>query len=364
MKLVSRLSVAVALGLGSAALTTAPAMAQALSPAVGKPLTAAQRAAAGGNTGAAISNINSARAAAKTAAERTAVAKMAGYVYTRAGQYGRAAQELETVGAPASQLAPLYYQANNCSKATQLAQRAGLRTIVAQCQLKTGNFKGAVATYQALVKSNPSNRSYLENLAGAQYKSGDKTAYLATTEKLVRLDPSPERWRTLLVNLKGEKMPREAKLALFELMKQTNNLTRADEYQEYAKLAIVGNMPGVAKQALDAAQKANAIQANDPMASGLIRAANERTLQAQAGVAKAPPLLAGNTYFGAGNYPAAVAAYSRAGDAPATKLQLGIAQLRAGNAGAARTTFRSIAQGTPVADVASLWALYASTRSA
>ena len=222
--------------------------------------------------------------------------------------------------------------------------------------------QGAVTTYQQLVKANPSNRGYLENLAGAQYKSGDKTAYLQTTEKLVRLDPSPTRWRTLLLNLKGEKMPREAKLALFELMKQTNNLDRADEYQEYAKLAIVANQPGVAKSSLEAARG----RERDSRERCDDRDADPRRERSHRPGASGPRPAAGDPGGTAPggqralrrwNYQAAVAAYSRAGAAPATKLQLGIAQLRAGSAGAARTTFRSIAEDTPIGDVASLWAL-------
>ena len=102
-RIAARLSLA---GILAALVIAAPAAA-AVSSAVGKPLQAAGSAAKAGNTGAAINAVNQARAAAKTDEERRKVAEMAGYVYTRAGQYGKAAAELESVGAPASQLAPL-----------------------------------------------------------------------------------------------------------------------------------------------------------------------------------------------------------------------------------------------------------------
>ena len=91
-----------------AALVVAAPGAAAVSSAVGKPLQSAAAAAKAGNTGAAIKAVDQARAAAKTDEERRKVAEMAAYVYNRAGQYGKAAAELESIGAPPTQLAPLY----------------------------------------------------------------------------------------------------------------------------------------------------------------------------------------------------------------------------------------------------------------
>jgi tetratricopeptide (TPR) repeat protein len=370
MKLVSRLALVAALGL-SAPLGSS-ALAQALSPAVGKPLQAASNAARSGNSGAAIAAINQARAAAKSPGERQKVAQMAAFVYTRAGQYARAAQELESVGASPRQLAPLYYQAGQFSKAIAAANKAGgtdMQVIVGQSYLRMGKYADAEKVYQRLAKANP---KYLENLAAAQYKMGNKKAYLETTEKLIKFDPSPARWKTLLVDLKGTQMPREAKLALFHLMQQTNNLSRPEDYQEFAKLAVIANQPGVAKSVLDKAKASNSL-GNDAMTNTLIGEAGKRAAQAQATIAKLPKtgagqLQAANILFGAENYPAAIAAYNRAiaANAPqpdAARLFMGIAQLRAGQAGAARQTFTAIPDSSNMKDVASLWSLYASTRA-
>lgn len=369
MNLVSRISVAAALGLmaPAAMIVATPAFAQALSPAVGKPLQAAAAALKSRNSAAALKQVEVARRAAKTPAERQKVSQMAAAAYTAARQYGRAAQELESIGASPRQLAPLYYQAGNYGKAIQLANKAGgsdMMTIVAQSYYNQGKFDQAAETYQRMLKANPNNERALENLAAAQFKTGDKAAYLKTTERLIRVDPSPQRWRTLLLNLKKEKMSREAKLALYELMKQTNNITRPEDYQEYAKLAIVANQPGVAKSALSG----DAVKATDSMTASLIRAATERSAKAMAEVGRLPntpagQLQAGNTYFGAGDYAKAAAAYARAGNSPTTQLQLGIAQLRAGQAATARSTFKAIPENSPVADVAALWSLYASTKA-
>jgi len=370
MKLVSRLALVAALGL--AAPLGSAAYAQALSPAVGRPLQNASNAARSGNTAAATAAINQARAAAKTPEERRKVAEMAAFVYTRGGQFGRAAQELEAVGASPRQLAPLYYRAGQFNKAIAAAQKAGgtdMQVIVAQSHLRTGKYAEAAKVYERLSKANP---RYLENLAAAQYKMGDKKAYLATTERLIRFDPSPARWKTLLADLKDAQMPREAKLALFHLSQQTGNLSRSQDYQEFAKLAIISNQPGVAKAALDQAKAANAL-GTDAMTTTLVNEAGKRATQAQATVARLPKTpagqyQAGNILLGAGNYPAAVNAFKVAAtgtgnQADAARLFMGISQLRAGQGGAARQTFAAIPQTSGMKDIASLWSLYASTRA-
>ncbi|MDO9488561.1 MAG: tetratricopeptide repeat protein [Sphingomonadaceae bacterium] len=370
MKLVSRLAIVAALGL--AAPLGSAAYAQAVSPAVGKALQSASSAASRGNTAAATAAVNTARNAAKTPAERRKVSEMAAYVYTRAGQFSRAATELESVGASPRQLAPLYYRAGQYSKAIAAANRAGgtdMQVIVGQSYLKTGENAKAVGVYEKLARSNP---KYLENLAAAQYKSGDKKAYLATTEKLIRFDPSPARWKTLLIDLKQEKMSREAKLALFQLMRETNSITRPEDYAEFAKLAIVSNQPGVAKRALDEAKAAGAVPATDQQGIALLNAATDRAAQAQAELPKLPAtpagfMTAGNTYLGLGDYPKAVGAYTKVavGNSPQAdqaRLLLGISQVRAGQTAAARKTFGTIAPTSTFKDVASLWSLYASSR--
>jgi len=363
-----RFGLAAVLGLAVAAPATA-----AVSPAVGKPLQAAANAIKSANSAAAGASINAAKAAARTAEERTKVAQMAGYVYTRGGQYSKAAAELESVGAPARTLAPLYYQAGNYSKAVALAKQAGgedMQILIAQASVRQGRYGEAVTAYNNLIKSNGPKAIYLENLAGAQFKAGDKKAYLATTEKLVRVDGSPARWKTLLVEQQKNQMSPQAKLALFHLMATTNNISRPEDYQEFAKLAIVNNQPGVAQQILT---QAGGGASSDPMAAKLAQAAQQRS---QAAALTAPKLAAspataaqaGGAYLGLGQYPAAIAAYGKAvtaggPDADAARLFQGIAQVKAGQSGAAKGTFASVSDTSGVKDIANLWQLYASTHS-
>ncbi len=373
MKLVSRHSL-IALALATAPLAGMPligsaALAQALSPAVGKPLQQASNAAKAGNTAAAQNYVNQARSAATTPQERTKVAQMAAYVYTRGGQFGQAAAELERIGAPASQLAPLYYQARQYDKAIAAANRSGQTTIVAQSYLMQGKPAEAAKIYQKMVNQNPNNPAALQNLANAQFKMGDKKAYIGTIQKLIRLDPTPARWRALLVDMKASPMSRDAKLGLYHLMRETGNLTTAPDVQEFAKIAIVGGQPGIAADVVQKASESGVLTAGDPMNAKLVEAAAKRqtaALAAAPGGAKAPntALAAGNAFLGAGQYPQAIAAFTTAQKGPnaaeATMFK-GIAQVRAGQSAAARQTFKAVPAGT-YSEIAGLWDLYASTR--
>lgn len=377
MKFVSRLTMAAMLAVAAPAVISAPALAQALSAGVGKPLQEASSLAKAGNLSAAMARVNTARSAASTAVERRKVAEMAAFVHTRGGRWSAAAQELESIGAPASQLAPLYYRAGDFNKAISLGKRVGGiqgQTIVAQSYFRQNNFKGAAEVYQNLINQHGARESWLQNLANVQYKMDDKKGYLATTEKLIKIDPSPARWRALLVDLKNSQMPRDAKLALFELMEQTGNITKPEDVQEYAKLAIVADQPGVAGRAIESAMKSGVVASDDSMTARLLDAAKKRTAAARAEFGKLPRdangyLKGGNTLFGAGNYAKAATYFAnaaKAGGATADQANVlhGISQLRAGNKSAAVKSFKAIPEASTYSSIAALWSLYASTGAA
>lgn len=342
----------------SVPLLNASASAQALSPAVGNALKAAQASAKAGNIAAAEKQINTARGAAKTAAERQKVGEMAAYVYTTGRQYGKAAAELERVGASPRQLAPLYYQAGQYDKAIAAANRSGQTTIVAQSYVKQGKNEEAAKIYSQIVARNPNNAAALQNLAGVQYKMGDRKAYVATITKLLRIDPTPNRWRSVLLGMRDG--PRASQLGVYHLMKQTGAL-KETEYQDYAKLAILGGQSGAVVELLS--------EADDPMMKNMKTAASQRqaaALKAAPASAKNPEtaLAAGDAYFGAGQYPAAVAAYAIAEKGPKAelaKLSKGIAQVYAGQLSAAKASFNSVTSDD-LSNIANMWSLYVTTK--
>lgn len=354
-----------------AALPAAPAAA-AVSAAVGKALNQAAAAAKSGNSGAAISAIATAKGAAKSAEEQTKTQQMAAYVYTRFGRFADAAAALQASGGSSRQLATLYYQAGQYDRAIDEARKSGgedMQILIAQAQLKKGRYAEAVNAYNALIKANGPKGIYLENLAGAQFKSGDKKGYLATTEKLVRVDGSPARWKTLLVNFRQNEMRPEAKLALYHLMAATGTIDRPEDYQEFAKLALVANQAGIAAQAL-----AKGGTATDAMGQRMAQAATALNAKATAtaGPLAANPATAlrgANAYLGAGDYPRAIAAYDKAittGGATADQALVfkGITALKAGNTALGKASFEKVSDKFGMKDIADLWKLYASTRGA
>lgn len=355
----------------AAAVPALPAAA-AVSATVGKALNAAQAAAKAGKSADAIKAVNEARAAAKTEEEKQKSAQMAAYVFTQAGRYGDAAAALESVGAGPSQLAPLYYRAGQYDRAIAEARKGGgeqMQILIAQALLRKGDNKGAVAAYQALIKANGPKSIYLENLAGAQYKSGDKAGYLATTEKLVRSDGSPARWGALLSNFRQNPMRPEAKLAMYHLMAATGNMSRPEDYAEFAKLALVAGQAGIATNAL-----AKANLPDDAMSKHLNEAAGKMAASAASDAVKmsADPKTAfrgGGAYMGLGQYDKAIASYDKAiaaGGITADQARLfkGIAALKAGKVAVGKAAFDEIGDKGGMQDIAHLWWLYASTKGA
>ncbi len=359
-----------ALLVGTPMFAALPAAAQAVSKGVGIPLEQARRIARGP---AAIAQVNAARSAAKTPAERTKVAQMAAFVYANSGQYAAAAQQLETIGAGPRMLAPYYYRAGQYDKAIELAKRAGgpdMQVVVAQSYLKKGDKRGAAGVYQQLIRSSGPRMEWLDNLASLQF-SFDKAAYLSTVRQMIKIDPSPARYKALLFNLKQQNMSDQARLIMYQLMRQTGNLTEPADVQEMSKLAIIGGQPGVALLALQDAQKANVVSPSDPMTAKLVQASSQRSAAAVAAVPHLPAtpagrMEAGNALFGSNQYPAAAQAYAQvaASNAPIAdqaRVLKGIAQVRAGDSNGGRATFDSVAKGSAFYDVAQLWSLYAST---
>ena len=353
------------------ALPALPAQA-AVSATVGKALNAAQAAAKAGKSAAAIQAVNEARAAAKTDEEKQKSAQMAAYVYTQAGRYADAATALQSVGAGPAQLAPLYYRAGQYDKAIAEARKGGgeqMQILIAQALLRKGDNKGAVNAYQSLIKANGPKAIYLENLAGAQYKSGDKAGYLATTERLVKSDGSPARWGALLSNFRQNPMRPEAKLAMYHLMAATGNMSRPEDYAEFAKLALVAGQAGVATSAL-----AKANLPDDAMSKHLNEAAVKMANSASTDAAKmsADPKTAfrgGGAYMGLGQYDKAIASYDKAiaaGGLAADQARVfkGIAALKAGKVAVGKTVFNEVSDKGGMQDIAHLWGLFASTKGA
>lgn len=353
-------------------VTAAPAAAQAVSQAVGKPLQDAMAAAKKRQSAQASAKIQEARKAAKTDFEKRKVAEAAAYVYTTTGQYTKAAAELESIGGTPNQIAPLYYQAGQYQKAAQVASRsnsADMQLIVAQSYVKLNQHAQAANAYKKLIATGGAKKQYLEGLAGAQYRAGDKAGYLQTVERLIRVDPSPENWKALLHNLRSEPMPGGAKLGLYMLIVATNNLDSPTEINEFVQLSATNGAPALGLKAMKAGVEAGKLP-NDARSQRTMQGVEARAKQAEAQVAKlaasktpAELITAGKTYYGMGQYDVAAATFAKAGNTPEALLLKGVSQAQAGQSAAAKATLASV-KGKGYEDVASLWSLYSNTKKA
>lgn len=352
-------------------VTATPAAAQQLSQGVGKPLEEAVNLAKKRQGAAAAAKIQQARAAAKTAFEQQKVSQTAAYVFTATGQYAAAAKELEGIGAPAKQVAPLYYSAGQFAKAAQVAAKAGndpeMQTIVAQSYVKLNQPEKAAAAYKKIIATSGASKKALEGLASAQFKMGDKQGYLDSINKLIKLDPSPRNWKALLTNLKNERMPGGARLGLFMLISETGNLDSPAEFDEFVQLAATNGAPTLGLQAMKAGIAKGALP-NDARTqrtlAGVQNLANKNVANvAKLAASKNPADLinAGKIYLGLGQYDVAAATFGKAGNNPEALLLKGISQVRAGQAAAAKSTFATV-KGEGYGDIASLWSLYSGVK--
>ena len=349
-----------------------PAFAK-VSPAVGNALKEAQKMARSNPSGAS-AKIAAARAAASTPEERATVSRMAAYVYAQSGNYGALAQELQSSGAPAMQVARAYYTARNYGKAVEFASKAGGPDgllIVAQSYFQMGNQQKALDAYLKLVAVAPKSE-YFAQVASLQFKTGDKAGYRQTLEKMIRRDPSASNWQLLLNNLKGQPMADPAKLALFQLIQETGNLSQGADIQQMAKLAMVTGGPTLAKSILDQGIASGKLT-NDAATQSLSRSAATRVAEANAALPKLSASLigtdvarAGRTQYANGNYPAAVALLTKAAkldqSSAEADLYLGLAHYRTGDKAAAQAAFKAIPPGSVYADIGALWSLYISIK--
>lgn len=364
MKIDARLLIAASL------LAVATPAVAAVSPAVGKALNAASAAAKSRNAAGVAAAIGQARAAASTAEEREKTAQMAGYAFTAVGQFGQAAAALEQVGAPCSQLGPLYYRAGQLDKAVSIARKCpgeASQIMVAQAMTRQGNHKGAIAAYNTLIKSNGPKAIYLENLSGAQFKAGDKAGYLATTTRLIKSDPSPARWKVLLTDVQGQNMRSEAKLALYHLMLTTGALDRPADYQDFARLALLNNQAAVAKLALEKAGGGTDAMSQKLAGAAASAVSKEGAEAVKLSASPATAFKGGNAWLGINDYAKAIAAYDKAiaangVDVDYARVFKGIAQVKAGQKAAAITTFKAVGEKSGMKDIANLWSLYAGNR--
>jgi outer membrane protein assembly factor BamD (BamD/ComL family) len=368
---------------------------QKLSPAVAKPLMAAQTAMNAKDWDAALTQLQAAQAVEpKTPYDAFMIDELGWYIQLQKKDYAQAAAALErAVGtefvAEADRpqrlraLTQMYLQTQQYPKAIEfgtsyLQTNPGdteIALALAQARYLSDDFAGAKTAAEQLIAAGgqPPEAALLLALR-ANYELKNDAGTTAALEGLVRHYPQPKYWEDLLNNQLFRTKDDRGLRALYRLMDDTGTLDKPDEYSEMGASLITGGFPNEAKQVLerglstatlDGAAKTRAQADLDRARSGAaVDAKDLPNAEKQLAAAKSgnEMVAIGKLYFSAGDYAKAADAIQKGlakggvTDADDANLLLGIAQSRSGNATAAAAAFDAV-KLPALAEVARLWKL-------
>ena len=230
-----------------------------------------------------------------------------------------------------------------------------------------------VASMEAAGKAPPDMA--LQLYASACIKQDDDACTLRALEKQARYFPKKETWPnlTLLMFRSGGDTNT---LNVFRLSREMGGMIRGEEYTEMAQLALEKGLPGEAQSVIEEGKAKNIFtnKSNLDLATRLLG-----TAKAQAAADK-PTLLAQDkeaagrkngevdarialAFLGYGDFERAVMAYERGlakgnvRNPEEARLNLGIAQLKAGNKEGAAATFAAVKGDETLQRIARLWSL-------
>jgi Tfp pilus assembly protein PilF len=372
-----------------------PAAKQKLSPAVGKPLVAAQEAMNAKNWDEALVQIEAARAVEpKTPYDAFMIDELGWYIYLQKKDYVKSAEALER--SLASGMVPEADKAQRMRALTQLALQnkqydkavafgteylklkpddAEIALSLAQARYLSDDFAGARTAVEQLIASSPKPPEQALLLAlRINYELKDDAGTLRALEGLVRHYPQPKYWEDLLnAQLFRTKEDRGLR-ALYRLMEDTGTLDKGEEYAEMGTTLVTGGFPNEAKQVLERGMAKNVFSADSKSRaqSELERARTGAAADAK-DLGTAPAQLAaaktgtqmvavGKLYFSAGDYANAADAIQKGlarggvADADDANMVLGIAYSRIGKLTEARAAFDAVKAPT-MTDLARLWKL-------
>jgi tetratricopeptide (TPR) repeat protein len=368
---------------------------QKLSPAVQKPLVAAQNAMTAKNWDEALAQIQLAQAVEpKTPYDAFMVDELGWYIYLQKKDYVKSAEILER---------------SLASGMVSDADKPQRLRALTQMNLQNKNYPKAIASGTEYMKLNPADEEIALNLAQARYLSDDfagaKTAseqlvassakpaepalllalrsnyelkdeagIIRALEGLVRYYPAPKYWEDLLnAQLYRTKDDRGLR-ALYRLMNDTQTLDKGEEYAEMGSTLVTGGYPNEAKMILERGMSANVFQGESKSRAQaeLERARTGATADAKEVATAAAQLAAAKTgnqmvaigklYFSAGDYANAVDAIQKGvakggvADLDDAQMVAGIANSRLGKLPEARTAFDAV-KAPGLTDVARLWKL-------
>lgn len=236
-------------------------------PEVGRPLQQAGELLKAGKGREALAKVREAEAVGgKTASEQLTIDRMKSAAAQRAGDYGTAAQALESVfnktsGAEqaqmAEQLAFAYSQLKDWGKSQQWAQKAQslgsnspqLRQLMSYLQSQSGDYAAiakdsAAAVAAAEQAGRRPEEGDLLRLADAQQRTGQTAGYINTLEKLLANYPKKDYWSAYLARLTRKSgFAQRLGLDVMRLRLASGTLEKTDDFMEMAQLAIQAGYP-------------------------------------------------------------------------------------------------------------------------
>ncbi len=368
---------------------------QKLSPAVQKPLVAAQNAMTAKNWDEALVQIQAAQAVEpKTPYDAFMVDELGWYIYLQKKDYVKSAETLErslatgmVSEADKPQRLRALTQMNLQNKQYDKAIANGTEYLklnpkdeeialaLAQARYLSNDFKGAKAASEQLVASSPKpSEDALLLVLRSNYELKDEPGILRALEGLVRYYPAPKYWEDLLnAQLYRTKDDRGLR-SLYRLMNDTGTLDKGEEYAEMGSTLVTGGFPNEAKQVLERGMASNVFQADsksraqaelDRARTGAaVDAKDVGTAPAQLAAAKTGTQMVaiGKLYFSAGDYANAVDAIQKGlakggvADADDAHMLAGIANSRLGKLPESRAAFEAV-KAPALTDIARLWLL-------
>lgn len=256
-----------------------------------------------------------------------------------------------------------------------------MRSLLAQTYYVNNDFPNTVkASNEAIEAYEKAGQQAPETLyqliTSAATKTNDKKAYAAALERLTAAYPKPEYWADLVhqVAIKPGFPDNRLGLDIFRLKAATGGLQNANDYMEYAEIAIQAGFPAEAQAVVNKGYDAKVLGTGaeaerhgrlKTMAAQKVAEDKPTLAAAEAEAAKKPDgnalVSTGMDYYGYGQYDKAISLIE-AGIAKGglkfpddAKLHLGIVQIAAGKKADGVATLKSIKSGDADSDLARLW---------
>lgn len=397
-----RKSVAIVVFAAAAVLQlSGTAFAEKVSPAVAKPLQAAQNASKARKWTDCLSNLKTADGTAgKTAYDSFIINELTAFCALSSNDVATATRAYEAnlaspfaadkIAQRTRDLAKIYFNARDYKKTVEVGRGAidkgygdpDTYLVVAQSYYQMNDFRNSREFVGNWIKDQEKRgqrprENAIQIYVTACMRLKDEACTAAGFEKLVTYYPNPAGWANLMQSLFASRNDAAAFNA-YRLATDVGAMRTGDDYTEMAQRALEKGLPGEALSVLEAAfaRKVFTDKRDIDRNTRLLNMTRERAAADKASLAKQDrdaaadksaeaDLRVGQAYMSYGQYAQAVTAIRRgiakgnATDPGEAQLVLGIALLKSGNKAEAGKTLRAIKGDAEMQRVAKLWSLRA-----